>query len=245
MLRFTIIIPSRFDSERLPGKALLDIAGKTMIQRVYEQAIQSDAVKVIVATDDQRIADTVATFGGDVCMTSASHLSGTDRIQEVVSIRGFKQDEIVVNVQGDEPLIPPEVINQVAENLRRSSMPMATLFEQIVTLEDLKDPNIVKLVCSLDDKALYFSRAPIPFDRDLATTMNKGGFKRHIGLYAYRASLLNDFVSWKADELELIEKLEQLRVLRKGLDIHVAEAVKAIPPGIDTEKDLERARALF
>jgi len=245
VLRFTIIIPSRFDSERLPGKALLDIAGKTMIQRVYEQTIQSDAVKVIVATDDQRIADTVAAFGGDVCMTSASHLSGTDRIQEVVSIRGFEQDEIIVNVQGDEPLIPPEVINQVAGNLQKSSMPMATLFEQITTLEDLKDPNIVKLVCSVDDRALYFSRAPIPFDRDLVTTMDKGSFKRHIGLYAYRASLLNDFVSWKADELELIEKLEQLRVLRKGFEIHVAEAVKTIPPGIDTEKDLERTRALF
>lgn len=250
MFRFTIIIPARFGSQRLPGKALLDIAGKTMIQRVYEKAILSDAVKVIVATDDLRIADTVTAFGGDVCMTSPSHVSGTDRIQEVVQIRDLAADEIIVNVQGDEPLIPPEVINQVAGNLNLSTMPMATLYESITSREDLLDPNIVKVVCTLNNsvqnnRALYFSRAPIPFDRDQDAGLNSGSFKRHIGLYAYRASLLNDFVTWKVDELESIEKLEQLRVLRKGLEIHVAEAVKKIPPGIDTERDLERTRALF
>jgi len=246
-MRFTVVIPARYDSQRLPKKALLDIAGKPMVQRVYEQACKSNAESVIVATDDQRIADVVMSFGGRCCMTSRDHPSGTDRIQEVIGRESLPDDSIVVNVQGDEPLIPPEVINQVAANLQQYDVPMATLYEAIGSLEDVLDPNIVKVVLDRDDLALYFSRAPIPWDRDRLPDgfSTATGYKRHIGIYAYRASLLNSYVSWEPDPVEAIERLEQLRVLRRGVKIHVAEAIKQIPPGIDTEKDLLRTRALF
>ena len=219
-----------------------------MIQRVYEQAILSDAEDVIVATDDQRIAETVVGFGGRVCMTRKDHASGTDRLQEVSVLEGFSGDEIIVNVQGDEPLIPPEVINQVAQNLSDTKAPMATLCEAIQTLEDMLDPNIVKVTTDENDIALYFSRAPIPYDRDNFTEaifQASNQFKRHVGIYAYRVSLLNEFVTWAPDDIEQLAKLEQLRILRKGRKIHVAEAVTSIPPGIDTVKDLERTRALL
>ncbi|MGK0463023.1 MAG: 3-deoxy-manno-octulosonate cytidylyltransferase (CMP-KDO synthetase), partial [Candidatus Azotimanducaceae bacterium] len=163
---FTVVIPARFASQRLPGKPLIDLAGKPMIQRVYEQALLSRASRVVVATDDQRIADVVKSFDGEYCMTRVGHVSGTDRVQEVTSVLGLPLDHLVINVQGDEPLIPPEVINQVADILEGSAAPMATLAEPIETLEDLMDPNIVKVVTAENGDALYFSRAPIPWDRD-------------------------------------------------------------------------------
>ena len=242
---FTVIIPSRYSSQRLAHKALVDIAGKPMIQRVYEQALQSEAMRVIVATDNEKIAAVVKSFGGEFRMTSTDHISGTDRIQEVVSLESLPPEAVIVNVQGDEPLIPPGVINQVAYNLQHHDSPMATLYETIRELADVLDPDIVKVVTDENDMALYFSRAPIPWDRDNFPGMLNASsivFKRHVGIYAYRAELLNQFVSWQPDPVELVEKLEQLRVLRRGIKIHVARAQQEIPPGVDTEKDLLRTR---
>ena len=247
-MSFSVIIPARLASTRLPGKALLDICGKTMIQRVYEQASLSDAKQVIVATDDISIEREVIRFGGKVCMTSVDHVSGTDRIQEVCSQYEFDAEEVVVNVQGDEPIIPPSVINQVARNLSppivESSALVATLYEPIDNLQDIIDPNVVKVVSDVDSMALYFSRAPIPWDRDrMPEDFLKGAYKRHVGIYAYKVGLLNEYVTWQADEIELLEKLEQLRILRQGYRILIDKAVESIPPGIDTPKDLERTRA--
>ena len=234
---FSVVIPARYDSQRLPGKALVQIAGKPMIQRVYEQASKSDARRIIVATDDERIASVVTSFGGLSCMTSAEHPSGTDRIQEVVRLESMRDDDIVVNVQGDEPLIPPEVINQVAGNLAENDVSMATLYETIDGLDELFDPNIVKLVSNEKGMAMYFSRAPIPWDRDhiphslqdsVPNAMDdRIQYKRHVGIYAYRVRLLNQYVTWPVDEIEQIERLEQLRILRKGLQIHVAELFRS------------------
>ncbi len=247
-MSYTVIIPARYDSQRLPGKALIDVVGKPMIQRVYEQASKSEAERIIVATDDERIAMVVESFGGDFRMTSVDHASGTDRIQEVVASENMEPGAVVVNVQGDEPLIPPGVINQVARNLLNYKVPMATLYEPIVELSDVFDPNIVKVVTDSNDLALYFSRAPIPWDRDSfpdEADKSETQYKRHIGIYAYTADLLNRFVAWPVDNIEQTEKLEQLRVMRQGLKIHVDQACEEIPPGIDTEKDLSRTRSLL
>lgn len=249
---FVVVIPARYQSERLPGKPLIDIHGKTMIQRVYEQASASQAKKVIVATDDQKIFSHVESFGGCVCMTDEGHASGTDRIHEVGLIEKFSPDQIVVNVQGDEPLIPPAVINQVAENVQKFHVPMTTLGEVITDIEDVFDPNIVKVVCDEKNHAIYFSRAPIPWVRgnydtgkpELNTRDGNSEYKplRHLGLYAYRYRLLKDYVKWEQAPLEKVEKLEQLRVLWKGEKIHIEESVELFPPGIDTEADLDRTR---
>lgn len=248
MPNFTVIIPARYQSERLPGKPLLDIGGKPMVQRVYEQAARSDAAQVIVATDDERIITAVKNFGGDVCLTRGDHPSGTDRLQEVCAIRRFNDDDVIVNVQGDEPLIPPAVINQVASNLVDAGAEMATLSEVIDDLSDLLDPNIVKVVVDQNSNAMYFSRAPVPWPRDEFSAAEKslpevGQCLRHLGIYAYRVSLLNRYVEWDPSILEETEKLEQLRVLWNGVDIHVGQAVVNIPPGIDTELDLQRVLA--
>lgn len=242
---FTVIIPARYASERLPGKALLDIAGKPMIQHVFERGAASNATRVVVATDDERIADVVDGFGGQVCMTSAAHPSGTDRLQEAANCLGLGDEELVVNVQGDEPLIPPAVIDQVAANLAGSSARMATLFEPIGSWEDVVDPNIVKVVCDGNNRAMYFSRAPIPFDRSERRSTDEVAYKCHLGIYAYRVSLLNEFVRWAPSPLETAERLEQLRALWHGVEIHIDRAVVAIPPGIDTQRDLERTRELM
>lgn len=251
-MNFSVIIPARFASQRLPGKPLLDIAGKSMIQRVYECAQRSEASKVIVATDCQRIADAVRQFGGEVCMTSASHQSGTDRLQEVVKTLSLLDDDIVVNVQGDEPLIPAAVINQVAANLEHNPQAScATLSENILSKEDCFNPNIVKVVADNVGMALYFSRATIPWDRDAfaanleKTTNSISGASRHIGIYAYRVSLLHEFVAWPMAELEKIEKLEQLRILANGHRIHVQHACEAVPGGVDTAEDLQRLNQLL
>lgn len=248
---FDVIIPARYRSSRLPGKPLADIAGKSMVQRVYERAQESAAERVIVATDDTRVAEVVRGFGGDVCMTRSDHPSGTDRLQEVASQIGVSADRILVNVQGDEPLIPPAVINQVAQNLANNGTAgVATLAEPITSCEDFLNPNIVKIVVERSGLALYFSRAPIPWPRDAFTgerSILPAGLnpRRHIGIYAYRAGLLNQFVGWPVAPIEQFEALEQLRFLYNGHAIHVADACEDVPGGVDTAQDLERMRALF
>ena len=248
-MSFLVVIPARYSSTRLPGKVLRDIAGQTMIERVYRQAQASDAERVIVATDDQRIADVVIGFGGEVCMTSADHPSGTDRLQEVAAQLQLAPEQIVVNVQGDEPLIPPQVINQVAANLAANdSAGVSTLCEPIETATDFANPNIVKVVSDKNGMALYFSRAPIPWPRDHA--IEQGGLgdslptelnpMRHIGIYGYRVEQLNRFVTWPPAPLEKLESLEQLRFIWQGVGIHVAESIAAVPGGVDTPEDLQR-----
>lgn len=244
-MSFTVIIPARYESTRLPGKPLLDLLGKTMIERVYEQASKSDCHRVIVATDDGRVFDEVKRFGGEVTMTAVTHVSGTDRIQEVAELEGLPGDEIVVNVQGDEPLIPPTAINQVAKNLMQNNGFMSTLYERIFSVKDLFDPNVVKVVTNNNGMALYFSRAPIPWDRDVFNQEHKVlnpalDYKRHIGIYAYHVNSLSQFVQWPTAVIEDIEKLEQLRILAEGESIFADEAIEAFPPGIDTPDDLQR-----
>lgn len=251
-MKFYVVIPARYASTRLPAKPLKLIAGKPMIQHVYERACLSGAQQVIVATDDDRIETAVKAFGAPVVMTSAAHNSGTDRLQEVVSKLGLGPEDIVVNVQGDEPLIPPQVIDQVAANLAANSFAsVATLSEPIHSLEDFRNPNIVKVVADQAGRALYFSRAPIPWARDhfaqpvVESLPIAFPAQRHIGIYAYRVALLNRFVTWPQAQLEKIESLEQLRVLSQGDAIHVAEACAQVPGGVDTEADLVRVKALL
>ena len=248
---FSVIIPARYASTRFPGKPLADIAGKPMVQHVYERACQSEAARVIVATDDDRIADMARGFGAEVCMTKADHPSGTDRLQEVVHTLGFYADDIVVNVQGDEPLIPPRVINQVAHNLKAEpEAGIATLSEPIEDLASLLNPNVVKVVTDARGMAMYFSRAPIPWPRDEFSASQKlmpvcYSWQRHIGIYAYRVKMLNDFVRWVPAPIEETECLEQLRAMWNGARIHVEVADELPPAGVDTPEDLERLRLLF
>lgn len=248
---FDVVIPARFGSSRLPGKPLADIAGKPMIQHVYERAGESSAERVVVATDDMRVAEAVRAFGGEVCMTSPDHASGTDRLQEVAANLGLSEDRIIVNVQGDEPLIPAAVIDQVAGNLGRNTLAgVATLAEPIESLEDFRNPNIVKVVASESGLARYFSRAPIPWPRDAFAIERRElpeglSARRHIGIYAYRVALLNRFVGWPMAPLERFESLEQLRFLYHDEQIHVADASEEVPGGVDTEADLQRMRELL
>jgi 3-deoxy-manno-octulosonate cytidylyltransferase (CMP-KDO synthetase) len=248
---FKIVIPARYGSSRLPGKPLLEIAGKPMFLHVYERACRSLADEVVVATDDARIEAAAQTAGAAVVMTAASHPSGTDRLQEVACLKGWSDDTIVVNVQGDEPLIPPEVINQVAANLEMASAAgIATLAEPLQGAEQLFNPNIVKLVRDAHGHAMYFSRAPMPWARDLfaqdrSQLPASDLYLRHLGIYAYRVRFLHDYVQWPPAALEQVEALEQLRALYNGVKIHVDVAAVELPPGVDTAEDLERVRALF
>ena len=249
-MSFIVVVPARYQSTRLPGKPLADLAGKSMIQRVYEQASLSRADRVIVATDDQRVADAVDGFGGEVLMTRADHVSGTDRLAEVADILGLDNSAVVVNVQGDEPLIPPAVIDQVAVNLMaHPECAAATLSDEITRSGEFHDPSAVKVVTDADGRALYFSRAPIPWPRDLRLTDGElpAEFRpqRHLGIYAYRAQLLRQFVHWPKAPLEHLESLEQLRILHQGQAIHVALACAPVPGGIDTPEDLARVRGLL
>ncbi|WP_027253298.1 3-deoxy-manno-octulosonate cytidylyltransferase [Photobacterium halotolerans] len=247
-MAFTVIIPARYQSSRLPGKPLADIAGKPMIQWVYEQASKAGARQVIVATDDQRIADAVTSFGGEVCLTRADHESGTERLAEVVEKYQLAADEIVVNVQGDEPMIPPSIIRQVADNLARSDAPMATLAVEIDHADEVFNPNAVKVVMDKNGYALYFSRASIPWDRDNFAKRPQEihqNLLRHIGIYAYRAGFINTYINWEPSTLEKIESLEQLRVLWHGEKIHVDVAIDPPPAGVDTPEDLEKVRLLI
>jgi len=248
-MSFIAVIPARYQSTRLPAKPLADILGKTMVERVALQALQSGASRVIVATDDQRIADALVTLNNiEVCMTSADHESGTDRLAEVCAQYQFSDDDIIVNVQGDEPLIPPAVISQVATNLHNSSeASVATLSAPITEFEDVFNVNAVKVVSDKNGLALYFSRATIPWDRDDFSAENqhkgcvdKSNLQRHIGIYAYRVSFLKKYAQLAVSPLESLEKLEQLRVLWHGFKIHVEQAIEVPPAGVDTAEDLQR-----
>ena len=248
---FTVVIPARFASTRLPGKPLQEIAGKPMIQHVWEQACKSSAQQVVVATDDARIVSACEAFGARVVLTRVEHNSGTDRLAEVASQLGLASDAIVVNVQGDEPLIPPAIIDQVAANLAaHPEAAIATLAEPIEDVTALFNPNVVKVSSDINGLALTFSRAPLPWARDaLAQDRNvlPAGvpYRRHIGIYAYRAGFLHDFVAWGPCQLEDTEWLEQLRALWHGVRIHVADALQSPPAGVDTAEDLERVRRLL
>ncbi|MBC8948896.1 MULTISPECIES: 3-deoxy-manno-octulosonate cytidylyltransferase [Xenorhabdus] len=245
---FTVIIPARFSSTRLPGKPLADIHGKPMVLRVMERAVRSGADRVIVATDNQEVFDAVTAVGGEACMTRESHHSGTERLAEVIDKYQFADDEIIVNVQGDEPLIPEQIIKQVADNLASSNAGMATLAVQIQDAEEAFNPNAVKVVMDSQGYALYFSRATIPWERDrfVQSTETIGDhFLRHIGIYAYRAGFIRRYIQWEPSPLESIEMLEQLRVLWYGEKIHVAKALQAPGAGVDTPEDLETVRKVF
>ena len=248
---FTVVIPSRYASTRLPGKPLQMIAGKPMIQHVWEQACKSSAQRVVVATDDARIVEACKAFGAEVVLTREDHNSGTDRLAEVATQLGLAADAIVVNVQGDEPMIPPVVIDQVAANLAaHPEARMSTLAEPIEDVETLFNPNAVKVLSDLNGLALTFSRAALPWARDDFARSREQlpagvPYRRHIGIYAYRAGFLHDFVSWGPCWLENTECLEQLRALWHGVRIHVGDALEAPPPGVDTFEDLERVRRLL
>lgn len=248
-MSFTVIIPARYQSSRLPGKPLADIGGKPMVQHVVEQSLASGASRVVVATDDERIAQVVRSFGAEVCMTASSHQSGTERLAEVCELLELSDDEIVVNVQGDEPLIPPSNIRQVADNLAASeSSGMSTLATPIHRTDEWMDPNVVKVVFNHDGHALYFSRSAMPYDRDglmeEEPKLKERFWLRHIGIYAYRSGFIRRYVNWHPSPIELIESLEQLRVLWYGEKIHVGLAPEAPPHGVDTPEHLAVIRQI-
>lgn len=245
-MSFIVVIPARYASTRLPGKPLLEIAGKPMLQHVYERALASAAAAVYIATDDERVREAALRFTDNVCMTSIEHQSGTDRIQEVAAQLGLAEDAVVVNVQGDEPLIPPAAINQVAESLRLNpGAGIASLFETIHSEAEFNNPNVVKVVTDLEGYAHYFSRAAIPFTREISERGQASFGKRHIGIYAYRVEILNRYVQWSQVPLEVAERLEQLRAMGHGVRIHMQEAVEKMPAGVDTQEDLDAVRAIL
>jgi len=255
MFTFYVIIPARYDSTRLPAKALLDINGKTMLEHVYLRACESGAKAVYIATDDERIMIAAKSFNAPVQMTSNQHQSGTDRVAEMVRYLGLADDAIVVNLQGDEPLMPPTLIHQVAKALvQHPKAQIATACHQIMDNADIFDPNAVKVVRDQNNYALYFSRAPLPWSRDGFYLDDLGQWQcrdpsvhyyRHIGLYAYRAHALQKISDSSPCLLEKSESLEQLRVLYQGGKIYVAETKQAPAAGVDTQADLERVRAIM
>jgi 3-deoxy-manno-octulosonate cytidylyltransferase (CMP-KDO synthetase) len=243
---FHVIIPARFAASRLPGKPLALIGDKPLIQWVWQRAIASGAQSVILATDDDRIRAAALKFGADCQMTSAHHASGTDRIAEVIRVRGLAGDDIVINLQGDEPMMPVAVIAAVAAVLQSSqSIDIATAVAPIETLREFLDPNCVKALRAADGRALYFSRAPVPWPRDSVSADRPTSFAgawRHIGIYAYRVRSLLQFAAWAPTALEVTERLEQLRALEHGMHIHLVAVAKAPSAGVDTPADLERVR---
>jgi 3-deoxy-manno-octulosonate cytidylyltransferase (CMP-KDO synthetase) len=247
-MTFHIIIPARFESSRLPGKPLLDIAGKPMIQHVYERGMEAGAASVTVATDNLRVEEVVRDFGGNACLTNDRHVSGTDRLAEAAQIIGLSDNDLVVNLQGDEPLMPASLITSVAETLNNDKK--ADVATACVLIEDpaqVNDPHVVKVVVDRFGHALYFSRAGIPFFRDAETADVEIQHRvfRHIGLYAYRCGFLAEFTQLEHCNLEHIEALEQLRVLWHGGKIAVMEATEEPGHGVDTQEDLQRVRDLF
>lgn len=250
-MQFKVVIPARHASTRLPGKPLLDIAGKPMVVRVVEQALASGAEEVIVATDHEEILNAVKSRGYEAVMTRPDHVSGTDRIAEVSGLYGWSDDTVVVNVQGDEPLIAPSLIHDVAQNLsEHPEAAMATACHPIRDLESVFNPNVVKVVMDKAGYAMYFSRAPIPYARDVYAGQRKTGelasniyVYRHIGIYAYRASFLHDYSMLEVSPIEQVESLEQLRAMWHGYRIGVAVTPDAPVTGVDTEEDLWRVRA--
>ncbi|MGH8398277.1 MAG: 3-deoxy-manno-octulosonate cytidylyltransferase [Gammaproteobacteria bacterium] len=250
-MRFAVFIPARMASQRLPGKPLADLLGKPLILHVCERARESGAALVLVATGDQRIYDACTNAGFRAEMTDAKHVSGTDRIAEVSRRLDWDESDIVVNLQGDEPLMPAANIRQVAELLdAHDDAQLATLCTPIHALEDYLNPNVVKLVSDQAGNALYFSRAPIPWNREgasagLATQQRWQGALRHIGLYAYRVQALRKLAATPACEAEKLERLEQLRALWLGMKIAVDVARESPGPSVDTPEDLERVAQLL
>ena len=244
-MTFKVVIPARYASTRLPGKPLLDIAGKPMVIRVAEQAAKSGASEIVIATDFEKILQVADQHGFKAVMTRIDHASGTDRIAEVAQKLDWPDHEIVVNVQGDEPLIDPKLIQEVAQHLANSSdAVMATACHAIHDEAALLNPNIVKVVVDARGNALYFSRAPIPYPRDDIYKNNIQAF-RHIGIYAYRVGFLKQYAALTSTELEKIESLEQLRVMHHGYKIGVTITKNAPASGVDTQEDLENVRRLF
>lgn len=250
-IKFKVVIPARYGSSRLSGKPLQSLAGKPMISYVCERALKADADEVVVATDDQRIFDSVAQIGIKVMMTREDHNSGTERLFEVAESFGWSDETIVVNLQGDEPLIPPDYIRLVAEQLAsQKKASVATLAAPITNAEDLFNPNAVKVVLNQEGYALYFSRAAIPWDRDKFPMNNDhdvlpDSFFRHIGLYAYSVGFLRRYMAWDKSPLESIESLEQLRILWQGEAIKVGAVVQMPDAGVDTLEDLRRVEQLI
>lgn len=244
-----IVIPARFSSSRLPAKPLLEIHGRAMILRVVDQAKKVEGFDdLCVATDDERIATICRNESIDVVMTDPNHPSGTDRLSEVARIKGWGAEDIIVNVQGDEPLLPASLVQQVANLLvAKPQCSMSTLCEPILRLDEFQRDSIVKVVMSKMNEALYFSRATIPYDRDAAQlkeqTLHSHAY-RHLGLYAYRVKLLQEYVTWEQGALEQLESLEQLRVLENGHRIAIDIAKVSLPPGVDTQADLDRLNAM-
>jgi 3-deoxy-manno-octulosonate cytidylyltransferase (CMP-KDO synthetase) len=248
---YRVVVPARYGSTRLPGKALLPLAGKPLIQWVYERARRSGAEQVIIATDDERIAGAARGFGAEVRITASTHASGTDRIAEVAQLEQWRDSDIVVNVQGDEPLMPAALIDQVAALLAaRAGTDIATLAVPLASVAALLDANVVKVVSDLQQRALYFSRAPIPWSRDAApagihSQTSYAGARRHLGIYAYRVAALKRIAALPPSALELLEQLEQLRALDHGMDIRVADALVAPGQDVNTAADLATVEALL
>jgi len=238
---FSVIIPARYASSRLPAKMLKEINGKSLIEHTYSNAIKSNASRVIIATDDERIKTVAEGFGAEVCMTNDSHTSGTSRIAEAVSFLNFQNDDVIVNLQGDEPMMSPSAINQVASNLVSSGMSVATLCETIDTEDAYFDENCVKVVYNSRGRAMYFSRSPVPAFRD-GQNISLDLCFRHIGLYAYRVNFLKNYSNMPISKLETAEKLEQLTFLMEGFDIHVDVSFASTGYGVDTESDLIKVK---
>ncbi|MDH4055758.1 MAG: 3-deoxy-manno-octulosonate cytidylyltransferase [Gammaproteobacteria bacterium] len=238
---FVVVIPARFASTRLPGKPLLEINGKAMIQHVHERARESSASEVVIATDDERIADAAEAFGATVCMTGDNHQSGTERIAEVADLLDWDDEQIVVNLQGDEPAMPALLINQCADLLKDATADIATLASPFLTQGDFENPNCVKVIRDANSHAIYFSRAAIPFARE-ATNRSRAAEAalHHHGIYAYRCGVLRQLVLAEPSELEVCEQLEQLRALSLGMNIVVGVPEKRPGIGVDTADDLKR-----
>ena len=242
MTDFVVVIPARYASMRLPGKALRDIRGKPMIQHVYERGTESGATDVVIATDDERIADAAEAFGAVVCMTGDHHQSGTERIAEVADLMDWEDEQVVVNLQGDEPAMPPQLIDQCASLLDDATADIATLASPFRNQGDFENPNCVKVIRDVNDHAIYFSRASIPYPRDEGSdTRAAGAALHHHGIYAYRCGVLRRLVASAPSELEICEQLEQLRALSLGMTIAVGVPTVRPGTGVDTEEDLERA----
>lgn len=250
-MSFRVVIPARYGSVRLPGKALVEIGGQALIAHVIARAADSGAAEIVVATDDERIAGVARRAGAVVVMTRADHACGTDRIAEAVATRAYDDEVIVVNLQGDEPLMPGEVIRQVGRALDDADAEMATIAAPIDGARELTDPNVVKVVCDATGLALYFSRAVVPWDRDrqpdaaAALLAAPRIYRRHLGLYACRVGFLRRFAALPPCPLEEIEKLEQLRALYHGARIRVLSAAVEVPAGVDTPGDLEAVRRVL
>ena len=242
MTAFVVVIPARYASTRLPAKALREINGKPMLQHVHERGSESAASEVVIATDDDRIAEVAEAFGATVCMTGNQHQSGTERIAEVADILDWPDDQIVVNLQGDEPTMPAALIDECAALLDDATADIATLASPFLSQDDFRNPNCVKVIRDVNDHAIYFSRATIPYPRDDNSDERAAGVAlHHHGIYAYRCGVLRQFVAAEPSELEVCERLEQLRALSLGMTIAVGIPSERPGSGVDTEDDLERA----